>query len=84
MDSFTESPEGFLYVANGFDPMLRWDGLTAQMELAGLTAPTTAPTMAASTPWSLGGPTSSAGSASIHRPVRSSPSVDRSASTGRS
>ncbi len=48
LDSFIESDAGLLYSVNGFDPMLRWDGQTDQAELAGLAAPTTAPTLSAS------------------------------------
>ena len=35
-------------IVNGYDPMLRWDGQTAQAELAGLAAPTLTPAMAGS------------------------------------
>lgn len=45
MDSYVESDSGVLMIVNGFDPMLRWDGQTAMTELAGLAAPTVAPTM---------------------------------------
>lgn len=48
MDNFQEDSTGILYIVNGFDPMIRWDGRTAQTELAGLTAPLTAPTLAGS------------------------------------
>jgi len=48
VESFAETPEGLLFVANGFDPVQRWDGLTGQMEAVGLTAPTVAPVMAKS------------------------------------
>src|SRR5687767_14101623 len=40
MESFSETPEGILFTANGLDPMIRWDGLTASMEQVGLSAPT--------------------------------------------
>lgn len=46
IESFQESPDGDLYCANGFDPVLRWDGLATQMEQAGLDAPLTGPSMA--------------------------------------
>ena len=46
--SFQETASGILMAADGMGEMLRWDGSTAQMEIAGLPAPTTAPTMTAS------------------------------------
>ena len=48
MDSFQESDSGLLYAVNGFDPMIRWDGRTSQVELAGIVAPTTAPVLSGS------------------------------------
>lgn len=48
MDNFTETSTGVLLIANGFDPVLRWDGQTAQAELAGLAPPTGTPAMTAS------------------------------------
>ncbi len=47
MANFVESTTGVLYTSNGFDPPLRWDGLTTQMEQAGLVAPTSVPTVSA-------------------------------------
>jgi hypothetical protein len=44
-DSYAETPNGLLMVADGFDPVLRWDGLTPQMELAGITPPDQAPVL---------------------------------------
>lgn len=44
-NSFAETPEGLLLIADGFGPVLRWDGFTFQAELAGVVAPTTAPTI---------------------------------------
>lgn len=38
-DSFAETPEGLLLIANGFDPVLRWDGLGSIAETAGVGAP---------------------------------------------
>ena len=47
-DSYAQTPEGLLLVANGVQAMLRWDGLSAQMETAGVKPPATAPTISAS------------------------------------
>jgi hypothetical protein len=47
--SFQLTPSGLLMMANGMDPMLRWDGITPQAYTAGLAAPTSAPTLAAGT-----------------------------------
>jgi hypothetical protein len=43
--SFAESPEGLLYYADGFGPVLRWDSFAYQMEEAGVAAPAAAPTL---------------------------------------
>lgn len=43
MESFAATADGWLLATNGIDPVLRWDGLTTQMELAGVEAPTAAP-----------------------------------------
>lgn len=45
---FTQSPDGMLYVWNGIDPPMRWDGFTPELELAGIVAPTTAMTVSGS------------------------------------
>lgn len=45
-DSFAQHADGLLLIANGIDPVLRWDGLAAQAETAGVIAPTSALTMA--------------------------------------
>lgn len=45
MDCFQESDQGLLYLADGFSPVLRWDGSTPAMELAGLDAPPTRVTL---------------------------------------
>jgi hypothetical protein len=47
-DSFATSADGLLLVANGIDPVLRWDGLTDEAQEAGLRRPTVAPAIAAS------------------------------------
>src|ERR1700676_4000292 len=44
-DSYAETPNGLLMIANGFDSVLRWDGMTPQMELAGIVAPDQAPVL---------------------------------------
>jgi hypothetical protein len=44
-DSYAETPNGILMVADGFDNVLRWDGMTPQMELAGIIAPDQAPVL---------------------------------------
>jgi hypothetical protein len=44
-NSFAETPNGLLLVASGMDPMLRWDGMTGQAEIAGVKAPTTQPAL---------------------------------------
>lgn len=38
--TFTETPLGLLLMANGIDPMLRWDGMAQRAEPAGVLAPT--------------------------------------------
>lgn len=48
MESFAETPEGILLIANGCDPVLRWDGLTDEADTAGVLPPTTAPTLGGS------------------------------------
>lgn len=43
-DCFVESPSnGMVLDFNGIDPVIRWDGITATYETAGLTAPVTQP-----------------------------------------
>jgi hypothetical protein len=41
--SFAETPTGTLLLANGIDPMLKWDPLAADADTAGVLAPTEAP-----------------------------------------
>jgi hypothetical protein len=48
LNSFQETPNGDLLVASGFDPVMRWDGQSSQMYLAGIVAPTVAPVIAGS------------------------------------
>jgi hypothetical protein len=45
-DNYATSADGLLIVANGIDPVLRWDSYSSGMEPAGLIAPRTAPTLA--------------------------------------
>lgn len=40
--SYAETPGGLLLLANGIDPMLRWDGLAGSADTAGVAAPLTA------------------------------------------
>lgn len=47
-DTFAMAPDGILLIANGIDPMLRWDGFAQEAEPAGVSKPLTAPTLAAS------------------------------------
>lgn len=47
-DSYAESPDGVLLIANGIDPMLRWDGMTINAERAGVSPPEDAPDLAIS------------------------------------
>ncbi len=47
-DSFALSENGKLYVANGVERMLRWDGLAGQAELAGVDPPLTGVTVGGS------------------------------------
>jgi hypothetical protein len=42
---FTETPYGRLLIADGFGPVLSWDGFSDTAGLAGVPAPTTAPTI---------------------------------------
>lgn len=46
MEHFASTPDGLLLAANGIDPVLAWDGNSAEMEEAGLAAPATALTVA--------------------------------------
>lgn len=48
MECFAETPDGLLLVANGHDPMLRWDSLTSHMETAGVAPPIATPTLTGS------------------------------------
>jgi hypothetical protein len=48
MEHFFSTSDGLLMVANGIDPVLVWDGNDQEMEPAGVPAPTTALTLAAS------------------------------------
>lgn len=45
-ESFVETSGGLLLAANGIDAVLRWDGLSSQMEAAGIAPPATACTLA--------------------------------------
>ena len=44
--SYAETPGGMLLLANGIDPMQKWDGLSPGMEPAGIIPPATAPALA--------------------------------------
>ena len=46
--TFAETPSGVVLMANGVDPMLRWDALSGQADVAGIQPPVTAPTITAS------------------------------------
>jgi hypothetical protein len=48
VDSFAQSSDGVELIANGIDPVLRWDGYSTVATPAGVTAPTAALTLAAS------------------------------------
>lgn len=52
---FAETPSGLLLIADGIDPVLRWDGSSRSFYPAGILAPTTAPTIGASGIGSLSG-----------------------------
>ena len=45
-DNFCESGDGLLYIANGQQAVLRWDGLALNAESAGVEPPLAAPTLA--------------------------------------
>lgn len=47
-DCFLEAPNGVVYDFNGIDKVVRWDGITAATEVAGITPPVSAPTIGAS------------------------------------
>lgn len=47
-DSYAQTPDGRLMIADGLNPVRIWDGQTAEPALAGLAAPTSAPTLAKS------------------------------------
>ena len=49
--TFAETPAGVVLMANGVDPMLRWDGLSQAADYAGVTPPSTPVTL---TPSGLG------------------------------
>ncbi len=44
--SYAETPGGMLLLANGIDPMQKWDGLSPTMEPAGIIPPAAAPALA--------------------------------------
>ncbi len=44
--NFAEAPNGLVYIADGVNPMQRWDGLAAVPDTAGVAAPTAAVTIA--------------------------------------
>src|SRR5262245_52022589 len=46
-DSYAQSPDGLLLIANGIDSVLRWDGFAAEAEAAGVVAPTQTVSLAA-------------------------------------
>lgn len=48
IENFYETPNGELLVANGLDPVLRWDGMRPQMEPLGIAAPASAITLTGS------------------------------------
>lgn len=47
-DSFATTDNGLLLIANGWNPVLRWDGLTSEAVPAGVLPPTTAVTITGS------------------------------------
>jgi hypothetical protein len=55
VEYFAATSDGWLLAANGIDPVLRWDGLTPNMETAGTPAPPTALTLGSSTSGSITG-----------------------------
>jgi hypothetical protein len=46
VEFFAQSADGLLFAANGIDPVLIWDGLAGQMDVAGVAAPAAALTFA--------------------------------------
>lgn len=54
-ESFAQTSEGLLLIANGIDPVLRFDGYSGQAEPAGLERPTTAVVASASGTGSITG-----------------------------
>lgn len=55
MECFAPTPDGKLLIGNGIDRWLIWDGLSTQAIPAGITAPTTGPTIAGSGAGSISG-----------------------------
>jgi len=49
-DSFAQTPNGLLLIANGFGPMFRWNSFTNQAEPAGVLPPATALTVSGTLP----------------------------------
>lgn len=47
-ENYAETPEGLLFIADGFSPMSRWDGIAASTLPVGVTPPASAPTLSAS------------------------------------
>lgn len=47
-ENYAETPDGHLYIADGLNPMTRWDGAAASTVPVGVTAPAAAPTLTAS------------------------------------
>lgn len=52
---FAETPDGLLLIANGIDPVLRWDGISRSFYPAGMIAPSTALTLGSSGSGTLSG-----------------------------
>ncbi len=47
-DTFARSPDGYLYITNGIDKPVRWDGITDAIEVSGVEAPSEAVVIAGS------------------------------------
>lgn len=47
-DNFCTAADGTLYIANGIDPLMKWDGLSGDLDTSGVAKPTAAMTLAGS------------------------------------
>ena len=52
---FARAPNGYVYMANGMSPVVKWDGTDTGIKTVGVAAPLTAPTLSFTGPGSIEG-----------------------------